>query len=330
MKAIIPVAGAGTRLRPHTNTQPKCLLPVAGKPIISYIIEELQEAGVKEFILIIGYLGEKIKQYIEINYPKLNIQFIIQEERKGIAHALWVAKEGFKNEESIVVVLGDTIFDHDIKKILKNKTSFLGVKSVSDPRDFGVVELDATNTVIKVVEKPLIPKSNLALVGLYKINEVETFIEGLDYVIKKDIKTRNEYQLSDVLMYMIDQKVKFSIEPINNWFDCGKKDILLITNSTLLEKRGYLDIDVEYDNTIIVHPVSIGEGCEITNSIIGPNVTIGENTKIQNSIIKDAIIGSYTSLNDIALFHSIIGNDTSIKGACQSLNIGDDTEIDLS
>ncbi len=330
MKAIIPVAGVGTRLRPHTNTQPKCLLPVAGKPIISYIIEELQEAGVKEFILIIGYLGEKIKQYLDVHYPKLNIQYVIQEERKGIAHALWVAKEAFKDEETIVVVLGDTIFDHDIKKILKNKTSFLGVKTVSDPRDFGVVELDGEDTVIKVVEKPLIPKSNLALVGLYKINEVQIFIEGLNYVISKDIKTRNEYQLSDVLMYMIEKNVKFTTEAINNWFDCGKKDILLITNSTLLEKRGYEDSEIEHDNTIIVHPVSIGVGCEIVNSIIGPNVTIGENTKINNSIIKDAIIGSYTSIFDITLFHSIIGNDTTIKGATQSLNIGDDTEIDLS
>ncbi len=332
MKAIIPVAGAGTNLRPLTYTQPKPLIPVAGKPIISFIIDQLSHAGVHEFVFIIGYLGEKIRLFVEEAYPDLDKTFVVQEERMGLGHAIWSAKDAIQDAEEVIIVLGDTIFDLDLNRMLKQTHSCLGVSQVSDPRNFGVVEYDNDRQfVIKAVEKPKIPKSNMAMVGLYKIKEVTALIEAIDYNIQNDIRTLGEFQLTDGLMRMIENGVQFSTIPVSNWFDCGKKDILLETNALLLDKEGYASANLPlFDNTIIIHPVSIGKDCTIKNSIIGPHVTIGDNVNIDYSIIRNSIIGNYAAIEEVILTASIVGNDAAIKGLSQSLNIGDNTEIDFS
>lgn len=333
MKAIIPVAGAGTRLRPHTYTQPKPLIPVAGKTIISFIIDQLTDVGIKDFVFIVGYLGEKIKNYLEKEYPDLNKEFVQQESREGIAHALWTAKDAFSTSEEIIVVFGDTIIDLDIKKVMAEPNSCFCVKQVQDPRDFGVVEYTTEGMVKKVIEKPTIPKSNMAMVGFYKIKEVQTMIDVIQHNIENDNRTYGEFQFTDALMGMIERDVKFTTIPVDNWFDCGKKEILLETNAMLLDKEGYATDDLDlpiFENTIIIHPVSIGKNCEISNSIIGPHVTIGNNAKIDYSIVKESIIGSYASIDEVILQNSLVGSDAAIKGLSQSLNIGDNTEIDFS
>ncbi len=331
MKVLIPVAGAGTRLRPHTYTQPKPLMPVAGKPILAHIIDELLEADFQEFVFVIGYLGEKIKNYVETHYKNLKCEFVVQEDRHGLGHAVWMARNTIKNEKELFIALGDTVFDMDLNFMLQSNTTSLGVKEVRDPREFGVVVLDDKGFVKKVIEKPKIPHSNLALVGLYKIMEVKALLAALSYNIEHNILTNGEFQLADALQRMVEQGVKMTVAPVNNWFDCGKKDILLETNRTLLEKNNIYDVDLPtFDNTIIVHPVSIGENCIIEDSIIGPYVTIGDNTHINASIIQDSIIGSFSQLKEIILNKSIVGSDTSIRGIKRSLNIGDNTEIDFS
>ena len=331
MKALIPVAGAGTRLRPHTYTQPKPLIPVAGKPILAHIIDELIKADFREFVFVLGYLGEKIRDFVTNRYKNLRCEFVFQEEREGLGHAVWTAREFLKNEKELFIVLGDTVFDTDLSLLLKSPTTTLGVQVVADPREFGIVDLDAHGFIKKVTEKPRIPHSNLALVGLYKINEVTELLRGIEYNIQNDIRTNNEFQLADGLQRMIENGVKMTTTPINNWFDCGKKEILLETNRSLLEKHNTFDVDLPvFDNTIIIHPVSIGDNCDITDSIIGPHVTVASNTRIEASIIRDSIIGSYSVLREIILNHSVIGSDTSIRGIRRSLNIGDNTEIDFS
>ncbi len=330
MKAVIPVAGVGSRLRPHTYTQPKPLIPVAGKPIIAFIIDKLLEAGIKEFVFIIGYLGEKIQHYVEQQYPTLEKEFVVQHEREGLGHAIWTARKTFRNTEEIFIVLGDIIFEADLKEMLRQPTSCLGVKKVEDPREFGVVEFDEIGMVKKVEEKPKIPMSDMAIVGLYKIKEVQTLVDCIDENIRLDRRTNGEIQLTDGLMCMLNRGIKFSTYRINNWFDCGRKGILLETNAMLLDKNNLQSIDIpEYENTIIIHPVSIGEGCTIKNSIIGPYATIGSNAIITAAIVKNSIIGSYAELNEVVLHNSVIGSDTSVKGLSQSLNIGDNTEIDF-
>ncbi len=331
MKAIIPVAGAGTQLRPLTYTQPKPLIPVAGKPIISFIIDQLEEVGIRDFVFIIGYLGEKIKAYVEQQYPHLNSEFVVQEDRLGSAHAIWTAKDYFKDAKEVFIFFGDTIVDVDFHKIVANPASCLGVKKVSNPREYGVAECSKTGIVRRVVEKPRIPKTDMALVGFYKIKEVAALVEALDYNIKNDIRTDGEFPLTDSLMRMIMKGAKLHAFPVNNWFNCGKKEVLLETNATLLDREGYASDNLPpFDNSIIIHPVSIGANCIIADSIVGPHVTIGSNTRIENAIIKDSIIGNYASIREVILQQSVVGNDTAITGLRHSLNIGDNTEIDFS
>jgi glucose-1-phosphate thymidylyltransferase len=170
MKAIIPVAGAGTKLRPHTYTQPKALIPLAGKTILSIIVDQLHEAGVNEFIFIIGYLGEKIQDYVQQKYPHLNCHFVQQNDRNGTGYAIKLTQQIVKDDE-LIIVLGDTIAEYNVKEIMASPYSMLGVKKVDDPRNFGVAEIEDDNFISRVVEKPTIPKSNMALVGVYKIKE---------------------------------------------------------------------------------------------------------------------------------------------------------------
>lgn len=329
MQVVIPVAGIGSRLRPHTHTQPKSLIPVAGKPILAHIIQPLLDAGFRDFVFIIGYLGDKIEEYITREFPQIQTQFVIQTTGKGIGHAIWLAKDKIHTHQELLIVLGDTIFDTDLKMFIKSPFSMLGVKKVPDPRSFGVAELDGQGFIFRLVEKPTIPKSNLALVGLYKIKETEQLMEALEYNIHNKIKTQNEYHLTDALMRMVDAGVQFRTQEIDNWFDCGKKDMLLQTNSTLLNRLAP-QTHKEYENTIIIPPVFIDESAQISNSIIGPFVSIGDGAVIQYSILKDSIIGPHSHLENAILHHSLIGNDASFQGVQQSLNIGDSTEINFA
>ena len=331
MKAIIPVAGAGTKLRPLTYTQPKALIPIAGKTILSVIVDQLIEAGITEFVFVIGYLGEKIQRYIARTYPTLKYTLVTQNDRLGTGHAIWLTREAVKNDE-VIIVLGDTVCDYNVREVLDNPVSQIGVRKVDDPRTFGVAELDSNDRVTKVVEKPLIPKSNMAMVGIYLIRETEAMFASLDRHLAHKLEGEGEYHLTHALQQMIESGVVFQGFRVNTWFDCGKKETLLSTNATLLKA---LPADQQarnsegHPNTVIIPPVNIAEGCNISNSIIGPNATIGEYTVINASIIKDSIIGSYAELNEVVLHSSIIGNDAFVRGMSQSLNIGDNTEIDL-
>lgn len=331
MKAVIPVAGTGKRLRPLTYTQPKPLIPVAGKPIIAFIIDQLLAAGVEEFVFIVGYLGEKIKHFIQDKYPDLQAAFVTQNDRLGSGHALWTAREAFAEADEIIIFFGDVIIDANIEEIVHNKHSCLAVKKVADPRQFGVVEIRGQGNVHRLVEKPKIPRSDLAMVGVYKIKEVSLLVEALDFNISRNIRTNDEFPLTDALMRMLEKDVHFDIYTVDNWFDCGQREVLLETNAIFLDREGFASEDIpNLDNSIIIHPVSIGKDCQISNSIIGPHVTVGSNVTINNSILKESIIGNYTSIKEVILQRSVVGNDTSITGLRQSLNIGDNTEIDFS
>lgn len=331
MRALIPVAGVGTRLRPHTYTQPKPLLPVAGKPIISFLIEQLKDVGVNDFVFVIGYLGEKIRDYVEVAHPNINKEFVVQEERLGLGHAVWTARQLLKGDEHCFIALGDTIYDVDFRVMMNEPSSCVGVRKVDDPRRFGVAELDEVGNVRRVVEKPRNPKSNLALVGLYKCLNLSKLMDALDYNISNGIRTYDEFQLTDGLMRIIEQGEKIKPITVHNWFDCGQINVLLETNTLMLKKPGFTTNPLPvFPNTIIIPPVNIGVSCQIQDSIVGPNVTIGDHVHLQNAIVQDAIIGNYSSLKEIILHHSVIGSDTSIHGLAQSLNIGDNTEIDFS
>ena len=329
MKAIIPVAGAGTKLRPHTYTQPKALIPLAGKTVLSIIVDQLEEAGIREFIFIIGYLGDKIKDYVQENYPHLTCHFVFQNERQGLGHAIYLTKDVVGADE-VFIALGDTICEYDIKEVICSHESMLGVKKVDDPRNFGVAEMGEQGLISKVVEKPQIPKSNMALVGLYKIKDAAALFACLEKMIREGMQSKNEYNLTDALECMIQNGVQFKSFKVQNWFDCGRIDTLLESNAILMKKLGSkISPEHVFENVIIVPPVSIAKNCEINNSIIGPNVAVGEGAKITYSIVRDSIIGAFANLYNVVLHDSLIGSDTGIKGETRSLNIGDNTQIDL-
>ncbi len=328
MKAIIPVAGAGTKLRPHSYTQPKALIPLAGKTVLSIIIDQLKEAGVNEFVFIVGYLGDKIQDYVKAKHPEISAHYVHQGDRQGVGHAIRLTYNLIANDE-IIVVLGDTICEYNVKEVVESPVSMIGVRKVDDPRNFGVAEIDEDCNILHVVEKPQIPKSNMAMVGIYKIRETAQMFQCIEKNIIHGLKSHGEYNLTDALDCMIQVGVKFKSFKVENWFDCGKKETLLESNATLLKKFSPTVNANQFENTVIIPPVSIGDGCSINNSIIGPNVAIGENTIIGSSIVRNSIIGSFSNLLDIVLDESIIGSDANLRGETRSLNIGDNTSIDL-
>jgi glucose-1-phosphate thymidylyltransferase len=331
LKVIIPVAGIGSKLRPHTHTQPKALVPVAGKAILSHIIEYLINAGCDDFIFIIGYMGEKIETYIKEKYPKLKATFKLQEPRQGTGHAIWTARECIAKNDNVFIVFGDTIFDYDLKSLTKQPYSSVAVKKVDDPRNYGVVELDENGFVKNMQEKPKIPKSNLALTGVYYIKNAKLLMTCLDEMITNKSKTNDEYNLTSGLLELIKRGEKFKTFQISHWFDCGSRGSLLATNATLLKRvKTKKSKQNHHENTIIIEPVSIADDCDIRDSIIGPNVSIGEKTIVHKSILRDSIIGSYSHIETAILHESVVGSDAYLKGLSQSLNIGDSTEIDFS
>ena len=329
MKAVIPVAGVGLKLRPHTHTQPKPLIPIAGKPILGHIIDSLVDAGFKELIFIVGYLREKIQDYVETRYHgRIKMEFVVQEPRLGLAHALWMASDCFKDSEEILVVLGDTIFGDEIVKISKMEGGVLGVQDVDDPREFGIAVLGEKKYVKSLIEKPVIPTSNLALVGLYKIDNSKLLKDILNEMVEEELPPSHEYQLTEALTRMIARGSQFRAMRVENWFDCGRRQSVLDANRIMLERIEELE-NYQFLNSVIIHPVQIAPGCHITDSIIGPYVAIAENAEIHNSIVQNSILGAYSTLERIILNNSVVGNDTTLKGKSTSVNIGDNTEIDF-
>ncbi|MBI5476697.1 MAG: NTP transferase domain-containing protein [Ignavibacteriales bacterium] len=323
MRAIIPVAGFGTRLRPHTYTLPKVLLNVAGKPIIGHILDKIVEDGFDEATIIVGTMGEKIQDYLISNY-KIKFDFIEQKEPKGLAHAISLARNSFSSEP-ILIILGDTIFDVNLKPLLKEKYSSLGVKQVEDPRRFGVVEMK-DGFIKQLIEKPENPTSNLALVGLYWIRNPKLLEECIDGLFKNNKKTKGEFQLTDALQAMVEKGEKVKTFPVEGWYDCGKPETLLATNRHLLDKIGD---KVKRDGVVINPPVFIAEDAKISRSIIGPYATIASGTTVEDSIVRNSIISDDAHVDCALLEDSLVGNNSVVRGNFQRINIGDSSEIEF-
>lgn len=315
VKVIIPAAGEGRRLKPHTHTTPKPLLAVAGKPIIGHIMERIKELEPEEVIVIIAPNGNLIEKYLRANFS-LNFQFVVQEEPKGLGDAVYRAKPFFQDEPCLII-LGDTIIDMPLNNLL-GKENWIGVKKVEDPRRFGIVELK-DGIISKIVEKPAEPKSNLAIVGIYYIFNSLPLFNALEKIIKENIKTKGEYQLSDALEIMIEENINFKAYPVEYWLDCGTPEALIQTNRYLLQNTNYFK---KRENALIIPPVYIHDTAIIENSIIGPFVSISEEVEIRNSIIKDSIINQGSYVENSLLENSILGENSVVKEKPLRLNLG--------
>ncbi len=331
MRAIIPVAGIGSRLRPHTYTLPKVMLNVAGKPIIGHIMDHLRKEQIDHATVIVGYMGEKVRTYLGKHYPDINVTYVEQEERLGLGHSIYIARETLGDEPALII-LGDTVFDVDLAGLLECPHSALGVKEVEDPRRFGVAETAAWR-ITRLVEKPEVPTTNLALVGLYLIRNTPLLKECLTELVEGDHRTRGEYQLTDALQMMIDRGETFVPYHVVGWYDCGKPETLLETNQHLLQQqadRGQLPpVDGQVHGSVIIPPVFLGEGCRVTNSVVGPFATIAENAQVSDSVVRDSIIGDSATVAASMLERSLVGANATILGRFRRINVGDSTELDF-
>jgi len=324
VKAVIPVAGEGTRLRPHTHTTPKPLLRVAGKPILGHILDDIVKLGIRQVVLIVGYRGHDIVDYVRSNYD-LEVNFAEQTERLGLGHAVYLSRE-FVGDDPVFIMLGDTIFRGDLKGMISSGGNVIGVKKVEDPRRFGIVEIE-NGRIVSLVEKPDSPRSNLAVAGVYVIRDSSALFEALETLISSGKRTKGEFQLTDALNRMITSGIEIGAFEVEGWFDCGKPETLLETNRALLEISSP---KTEIPGSIIIDPVHIAEDAEVASSIIGPYVSIAAGSVVRKSIVRNSIIGEGAVVEDALLDSSLIGDNAIVRGMFKRLNVGDSSEIDFS
>ncbi len=324
MKVIIPTAGSGTRLRPHTFDSPKTLLHVAGRPVLDYLLEPLLRLpNLSELIFIVGDKGEQIREHID-RYYDLPATFLWQNEQKGLGHAISLAKP-HDNGEPVLILLGDKIFECGYQKILQNSHTVIGVKSVENPQACGIVETDG-EFITHLIEKPKNPPTDLVIEGVYYIQNSQLLFHCLDEIIEKDIRTQNEYQLTDGLQLMLEYGEQMKVEFVNS-LHCGTPDQLLDANRSILQKQAAQIYS--FANSLIIPPVFIGEDAAVEEAVIGPFASIGSGARIVNAIIKDAIIHPNTEIQNALISRSLIGSDARVHGSFQRLNIGNSTQIDL-
>ena len=334
MKIIIPMAGRGSRLRPHTLTVPKPLIPIAGKPIVQRLVEDIAKVcddPIDEVAFIIGDFGEEVEDDLKNIASKLNAKASIyrQEEPLGTAHAIHCAKESL--DGPVVVAFADTLFKADFK-LNKETDGVIWVKKVDNPSAFGVIKVDHEDTIIDFVEKPKKFVSDLAIVGIYFFKEGKTLFKELDYLIEKNITGGGgEYQLTAALENMRAKGAKFKLTSVDHWMDCGNKNVTVQTNSKVLEfEKDNLDYsNGKIINSLIIKPCYIGEGVIIENSKIGPNVSVGKDTVILNSNIDNCLIQDDTRIHHANLTNSMIGNHAKYKGVIRNISLGDYSSFDL-
>lgn len=336
MKVIIPAAGTGTRLFPHTHTKPKPMVYIAGKPIIGHILDRMVDLEPEEIILVVGYRKEQIISYVDENYGDVfNIQYVDQQERLGLGHSIYLTRD-IVGDSDIMIALGDMIFKSGYLDFYYshaengNCAGSIGVREVDEPQKYGIVDLEPETSCIKQLEeKPEHPTSNLGIAGVYFVQDTPMLYDVLEWMLENNIDFRGEYQLTDALQEMIRRGSRFKTFTVSSWYDCGHAKSLLETNRVLLDETKNVDEVHEIVDSVIIHPVAIGDNVKIVNSVIGPHASIADNSVIENSIISDSVIGSRTHISKVNLQSSIVGDDTNLVGKHNSLNIGDSSSIEF-
>lgn len=328
MKVVMPVAGKGTRLRPHTLVTPKPLLRVADKPVLAYILDDLVELGVQEGVFITGHLKEKVEAYVREEYPGFKGMYVEQPEQNGTAGAIslaepWVAEE-------LLIIFVDTLFDADlsiVKDLPEDVAGVIWVKEVEDYQRFGVIVTDDDGNMRRIIEKPKEPISKLANIGLYYIRDWKLLFEGIADVMSREVGPGEEYFLTDAFQYMIDHGAKIRTVEVEGWYDAGKPETLLETNAHVLStsraKRP------EPKNGVVIHdPVHIADGVELEDSEIGPNVTISAGSAVSGSRLRNTIVGNQTRIERSEVHDSLVGNSVVVKGVRGKVDLGDYSTAD--
>lgn len=333
MKMIIPMAGKGTRLRPHTLTTPKPLLPVAGKPMLEEILDTLTQTlstKIEEIAFILGDFDKDVQTSLTQLLSKYDVKtsFFIQDPPLGTGHAIYQAKSLLQGE--VLVAYADTIFDTDLSGLKElDSDGVIWVKKVENPKQYGVV-VEKEGYIHQFVEKPQIPVSDLAIIGVYYFKQGENLLTELQYLMDHQITVKGEYQLTDALENLLKKGTKFKTRQVNYWLDCGNPQSLLETNQFLLDLKGSTDHSKEIYQSVINPPVYLGKNVIIRNSIIGPHVSIGDNSAVEQSIISNSIINHSAQIKQIIASQSVIGNQATLTGSISELNIGDYSQYKIN
>jgi glucose-1-phosphate thymidylyltransferase len=325
MKVIIPLAGKGTRLRPHTHLVPKPMLKIAGKPVMAYILEDLERlGGVEQVVYVTGHLKEKVEAYAKSQFS-LPAVFVEQVVQDGTAGAVKLAQPYV--DQDVLIIFVDTIFETDLSVIkTTDADGIIWVKEVEDYQRFGVVVTDKDGNMTKIVEKPSTPISKRANIGLYYVKNWKLLYEGIDHVLTQP-KNKGEYYLTDAFQYMIDKGAKLKVVDVEGWYDAGKLDTLLETNKIVLEK-GAARRPKQMEASVTIHdPVYVEDGVTLSNATIGPNVTLGTGSTVESSTLTDTIVGSKCTIKHSTLHNSLIGDDVVIEGLRGELTVSDHSEI---
>ncbi|MBI3167426.1 MAG: nucleotidyltransferase [Chloroflexi bacterium] len=337
MKIVIPMAGWGTRMRPHTWSKPKPLVSVAGKTSLEHVMDmfkTLPDPDHAEFIFIVGpYLGElQVPAFIQENYPNLKAHFVVQHEMKGQSHALWLSREYLKGP--MIMCFSDTLMETDFSFLSKEEADGVAwVMPVEDPRRFGVAEEGADGWVKRFIEKPQSMDNNLVVVGCYYLKSAERLLAAIDDQMKRGVMLKNEYFLTDAITIMIEGGAKVRTQKISTWLDTGTIEATLDTNKILLEKIGSKIAKFKGSNVKVVEPSTIHETAEISNSTIGPFASIGANCKIENAQVSESIVEADCEIKDATLTRSLVGKQAKVigrgDGHVMKLNVGDTSSVEV-
>jgi len=333
LKIVIPMAGYGTRLRPHTWSRPKQLLSLAGKTVIEHVMDTFNSLPPDmelEYVFIVGYLGDKIKEFMEEEYPDLTVHYVIQEQMKGQSHAIYLAKDLI--DGPMIMVFADTLIETDLGFLEDEKSDVVAwVKPVPDPRRFGVAEIGSDQRVTRLIEKPKAMDNNLALVGFYYFRDGRQLIAAIEKQLDKKVQLKGEFFLADAINIMLeDDACQMRTEKVHTWLDAGTFEAMLATNRYLLE-HGHDNSEKagQRMGVCVIPPVYIHPEAEVEASVIGPHATVEAGCKVVNCRISNSIIERGSSVDSLILDASLVGQRAALQGTVRSINIGDDTEIDL-
>ncbi|WP_425154190.1 sugar phosphate nucleotidyltransferase [Candidatus Palauibacter sp.] len=326
MQAIIPLAGKGTRVRPHTHSRPKPLLRVANRPVLSYVIEQLCAAGADDFIFITGHLAPRIQAWMTEEFPGLPVTYVEQVAQRGTADAIALAEPYVTGP--VLIVFVDTLFDADFSVLHRqaDASGIIWAREVEDYQRYGVILTDEAGYMKQIIEKPEEPVSKLANIGLYYVRDHELMFEGVRHVLNQD-PNLGEYFLTDAFQYMIDRGARLYTAEVGGWFDCGKPETLLETNRVMLE-RGHGDRPELPDSVSIEGATAIAPDATVEASSLGPNVSIAAGSRVRGSRLRDAIIGEGSVIEDCDLRDSLVGDRVVLRGVRGRVNVGDDAVIE--
>ena len=326
INVIIPAAGIGTRLRPHTHTLTKALLPVAGKPILGHILDRLTGLpGLGGIWIVLGVFADQIRTYVT-SHHQLPVHFVDQSELRGLGYAIHLGLEAIPGDDPVLVILGDTIVETDLTLFMAGPDDALGVHEVDDPRRFGVVETEG-RWIKHLVEKPETPASKQAVVGLYGIKSTSLLRQCLNDVVARNRTVAGELQVTDALQLMVDRGSRMAAVNVDGWYDCGELETLLLTNRHLLQTCGQ---QVTVPGSVVIPPSYVAPTARIEQSVIGPYASIGDRAVVRQSIIMNSIVSEGAEMRHCVLADSMIGSHASVVGRVERLNIGDSSEIGLA